>query len=105
MGRFNAAEPLRMATLANRLRPNRANYPELVSASAMVGPLPYSNRKNREKPSFGTSEQGFSSHEHLHGSRKAGVFRHFHVPEEQFPVICQNRGLNRQNRALFPMNR
>jgi hypothetical protein len=71
----------------------------------MLGPLPCSNRKNREKPSLGTSEQGFSDHEHLHGSRKARVFRHFHVPEEAIPVIRQNRDSNRQNRALFPTNR
>jgi hypothetical protein len=29
----------------------------------MLGPLPCSNRKNREKPSFGTAEQDFQSHE------------------------------------------
>src|SRR5438874_2342561 len=57
IGGFNGVEPLRLPVLARRFPPNRVNLPEPVSASAMLGPLPCSNRKNREKPSFGPSEQ------------------------------------------------
>jgi hypothetical protein len=80
--------------MARRLPPNRAKLPAPVSASAMLGPLPGSNRKNREKPSFGNLEQVFSSYEHFRDINKAGAFRHFPASKSGFPCYSPEQGLN-----------
>jgi hypothetical protein len=91
-----------MSALARRFPLNRANLPEPVSASAMLGPLPCLNRKNREKPSFGASEQGFSSDEHLNVTRKAGVFRRFKTRKEGFPCYSPEQGLKSAEQGFIP---
>ena len=82
--------------------PNRANLPEPVSASAMLGPLPCSNRKNREKPSFRTAEQGFQSHEHLPTRDKVGAFRHFHASTKGLPCYAPEQGLISAEQGFIP---
>jgi protein gp37 len=87
------------------LRPNRANLPEAVSTSAMLGPLPCSNRKTGKNLHLAPRNRAFSSHEHIWDTNKAGVSATFLRPKEAFPLIGQNRDLIRQNRVLFATNR
>jgi hypothetical protein len=68
----------------------------------MLGPLPCSNGKNREKHSFGTSEQGFSGREHHHGSRKVRVFRHFHAAGRGIPSYSPEQGLKSAEQGFIP---
>src|SRR6476469_6878686 len=93
---------MRVPTEARQLPPNRANLPEPVSASAMLGPLPCSNGNNREKLSFRTRNRVSAAMRSSATPIKREYSATFLRPKEAFPVIRQNRDLNRQNRALFP---
>jgi hypothetical protein len=68
----------------------------------MLGPLPCSNKNNREKPSFRTAEQGFSSHEQFRNTDKAGVFRHFPASERGFPCYSPEQGLKSAEQGFIP---
>jgi hypothetical protein len=58
--------------------------------------------KNREKPSFGTQEQGFQQPRASPQTNKAGVFRHFHASKGRFPCYSSEQGRNSAEQGFIP---